>query len=416
MMGTGSLGETRWNREHTLTFLSASLGFLMWGFVTTMGVASLSWFKGEMPAYMIPVYPAIGPLVLLIGNQVMGRIADLVGRRRVFVITMSLYAVGLLGMAVAGNLTQFVAAYVLAEFGVGGEEPASLAALTEIMPANHRGKALVLATNFDNVGAALASGIVLAAGLYSIGFGEARIILGAAGAAVIGVAALARHSMPESSRWLMAREKSMEPGKSTQATAGRRIPLWLRLLVLGAIGISQIVTYGLIAFYLAYYYYTSIITISSIIMIANLGAAAAGLIGFAMDRIGRKGFTLFSYIGGALSMIPIIFLYKSLGSSILFYVFLFINMMFSEFSWAVRTMLEPELFKTIDRATFIGLVRVIAWSAYISSLYLSYYLSEYYYLVLNLAFYVLGAAGAITWFIAGIETKGTPLEKLEESL
>ncbi len=287
------------------------------------------------------------------------------------------------------------------------------------MPANHRGKALVLATNFDNVGAALASGIVLAAGLYSIGFGEARIILGAAGAAVIGgVAALARHSMPESSRWLMAREKSMEPGKSTQATAGRRIPLWLRLLVLGgAIGISQIVTYGLIAFYLAYYYYTSIITISSIIMIANLGAAAAGLIGFAMDRIGRKGFTLFSYIGGALSMIPIIFLYKSLGSSILFYVFLFINMMFSEFSWAVRTMLEPELFKTIDRATFIGLVRVIAWSAYISSLYLSYYLSEYYYLVLNLAFYVLGgAAGAITWFIAGIETKGTPLEKLEESL
>lgn len=121
MMGTGSLGETRWNREHTLTFLSASLGFLMWGgFVTTMGVASLSWFKGEMPAYMIPVYPAIGPLVLLIGNQVMGRIADLVGRRRVFVITMSLYAVGLLGMAVAGNLTQFVAAYVLAEFGVGG--------------------------------------------------------------------------------------------------------------------------------------------------------------------------------------------------------------------------------------------------------------------------------------------------------
>ncbi|MFP3313237.1 MAG: MFS transporter [Thermocladium sp.] len=417
--------ETQWGKPQISAFISTSLGFLMWGFVTTMGVASLSWFKGEMPAFMIPIYPIVGPLMLLIGNQVMGRAADLIGRKKIYIVTMLLYSIGLLGMAASNNLYEFTLAYAAAEFGVGGEEPASLAALTELMPASSRGKALVLSSNFDNVGAALASGIILLSGLYSLSFGQARIILGASGIAAIIVTTIIRLSMPESTKWLIATGKlsnNPEPPLANERDMDRgsnivKSPLWLRLFTLAAIGVSQIVTYGLIAFYLAYYYYTSITTISTIIMMANLGAAVAGLIGFIVDKIGRREFMLASYLGGTLTMIPILFLYKSLGSDpLLFYSFLFINMMFSEFGWAVRTMLEPELFKTTERATFIGLVRVIAWSAYISMIYLSSFLSEYTYLLLNLGFYVIGTIGSITWLVAGIETRGVSLEKLEKYL
>ncbi len=417
--------EARWGKTQTSAFISTSLGFLMWGFVTTMGVASLSWFKEEMPAFMIPIYPIIGPLMLLIGNQVMGRAADLIGRKKIYLVTMLLYSIGLLGMAAANNLYEFAIAYAVAEFGVGGEEPASLAALTELMPASSRGKALVLSSNFDNVGAALASGIILLSGLYSLSFEQARIILGASGIAAIIVTTIIRLSMPESIKWLIATGKLSNDrlgsphinGKSINEDNITKSPLWLRLFTLAAIGVSQIVTYGLIAFYLAYYYYTSITTISAIIMMANLGAAAAGLIGFIVDKIGRREFMLVSYLGGTLTIIPILFLYKSLGTDpLLFYLFLFINMMFSEFGWAVRTMLEPELFKTTERATFIGLVRVIAWSAYISMIYFSSFLSEYSYLLLNLGFYIIGTIGSITWLVAGIETRGVSLEKLEKYL
>jgi len=146
----------------------------------------------------------------------------------------------------------------------------------------------------------------------------------------------------------------------------------------------------------------------------------AGLVGLVVDNIRRKMFTLLSYIGGLLTMIPIFLVYglmstSSIASSLsIFYILLFLNMVFSEFGWAVRVLLEPELFPTRVRSTWIGIVRLISWTVYII---LIYYLlataSTFTYLLSNVLLYIVGTAAALAWYIWGVETRGLPVSVLD---
>ncbi|WP_252900810.1 MFS transporter [Vulcanisaeta sp. JCM 14467] len=148
----------------------------------------------------------------------------------------------------------------------------------------------------------------------------------------------------------------------------------------------------------------------------------AGLIGLVIDRLSRKTFTLISFLGGLLTMIPIFVIYglmshSALASSlVIFYVLLFLNMVFSEFGWAVRVLLEPELYPTRVRATWVGIVRLAAWVMYVV---LIYYLlasaSTLTYLLANLVLYVIGFSAALAWFIFGVETRGLPVHALDQA-
>ena len=79
----------------------------------------------------------------------------------------------------------------------------------------------------------------------------------------------------------------------------------------------------------------------------------------------RSNYTLFAFGGGFVSLLAILavaFLSQGLfitAPILYFYPLLFVSMMFSEFAWASRTTLEPEMFSTSWRASSIGLVRVV---------------------------------------------------------
>lgn len=121
-------------------------------------------------------------------------------------------------------------------------------------------------------------------------------------------------------------------------------------------------------------------------------------------------------------MIPIFLIYAALNtplraSLLIFYTLLFLNMAFSEFEWAVRTMLEPELFPTKVRGTWIGVVRLISYGVFIVlSYYLLSTLNTYQYLLTNLILYAIGAAAAVAWFIYGIETRGISIGVLDNMM
>jgi Major Facilitator Superfamily. len=427
-------------------FLSYSLTFLIWGFVTTSGVMTLDYFSKYIPRFLVPISAAMGPLFLMVGNTLMGRLADIVGRRGIYVFTMSLYTIGLVGMAlslffintmpVEIAFTVFLISYILAEVGVGGEEPPALAATTELMPPNRRGSMLVLITNFDNVGAALAALIFFLSLLWSTPISATWTMIGTA-ILIIAVAVVIRLVTPESVRWLMvkgredvARRIAEEKGlmyaiSDYRSKANVRFPpVWFRALVLSLMGFSQLATYGLMAYYIIYLptlpFSSNEVLAAQVLLWANVGASLAGLVGLVVDNIRRKMFTLLSYIGGLLTMIPIFLVYglmstSSIASSLsIFYILLFLNMVFSEFGWAVRVLLEPELFPTRVRSTWIGIVRLISWTVYII---LIYYLlataSTFTYLLSNVLLYIVGTAAALAWYIWGVETRSLPVSVLD---
>jgi len=438
--------ETKLSRIHYVMFLSYSLTFLIWGFVTTSGVMTLDYFSKYIPRFLVPISAAMGPLFLMVGNTLMGRLADIVGRRGIYVFTMSLYTIGLVGMAlslffintmpVEIAFTVFLISYILAEVGVGGEEPPALAATTELMPPNRRGSMLVLITNFDNVGAALAALIFFLSLLWSTPISATWTMIGTA-ILIIAVAVVIRLVTPESVRWLMvkgredvARRIAEEKGlmyaiSDYRSKANVRFPpVWFRALVLSLMGFSQLATYGLMAYYIIYLptlpFSSNEVLAAQVLLWANVGASLAGLVGLVVDNIRRKMFTLLSYIGGLLTMIPIFLVYglmstSSIASSLsIFYILLFLNMVFSEFGWAVRVLLEPELFPTRVRSTWIGIVRLISWTVYII---LIYYLlataSTFTYLLSNVLLYIVGTAAALAWYIWGVETRGLPVSVLD---
>lgn len=305
------------------------------------------------------------------------------------------------------------------------------------MPHNYRGAMLVLITNFDNIGAAIASAILLLALMRGTQLSATWTMIGSA-IIVLIVAVIIRLITPESIRWLVVRGRVREAeriageyGLSYALSEGPRQvirfpPLWFRTLVLSLLGISQLVTYGLMAFYIVYLpslpFSSNEILATQVLLWANVGASIAGLIGLVIDKLSRKVFTLISFLGGLLTMIPIFMIYgimsgSSLASSlVIFYVLLFLNMVFSEFGWAVRVLLEPELYPTRNRATWVGIVRFIAWVIYVL---LIYYLlasaNTYVYLLSNLILYAVGFSAALAWFIFGVETRGLPVHALDKA-
>jgi len=81
------------------------------------------------------------------------------------------------------------------------------------------------------------------------------------------------------------------------------------------------------------------------------------------------------------------------------------------------TLLEPELFPTRTRGTWIGMIRLIAWGVYIVlTYYLLNTLNTYQYLLVNLILYAIGALVSIAWYIWGVETRGVPVSILDEAM
>ncbi len=85
----------------------------------------------------------------------MGFLADMFGRKRVFVVTMLSYTIGIIIVAASSTVWSLVPGLMLAQFGVGGEESPSLSLIAEDSPVSKRAKYLTLVANFSNIGSAL---------------------------------------------------------------------------------------------------------------------------------------------------------------------------------------------------------------------------------------------------------------------
>ncbi|MFD0484553.1 MFS transporter [Kineococcus sp. GCM10028916] len=177
-------------------------------------------------------------LCVAVGALVGGRLGDRLGRRRVFLTTMSLIVAGSALTTFGSTFSVLLAGIVLIGLGVGADLPVSLATIAEAAADTNRGKLIVLSNTLWLVGIIVAIGLASTIGAWGRPGGQLMF-------AHVGVVALvvllARLSIPESRAWVEARRQEQAGGIGTSPDRAR-----VRDLFRGRYGVPMV---ALVLFY-----------------------------------------------------------------------------------------------------------------------------------------------------------------------
>jgi PHS family inorganic phosphate transporter-like MFS transporter len=302
-----------------------------------------------------------------LGAIVFGRLADKIGRTRVYWMSAALMVIAAAGSALAPSLAVLIAFRFLLGFGVGGDYPVSAVLMSEYADRSNRGRMVGLVFSAQAVG--LIIGPLTALALLGGGAGPAatwRILLGL-GAIPAAAAVWLRRKMPEPPRYQARAGRQPRPGTAPTASGPRAFLASRRLLVLlaGTAGCW---------FLLDYAYYGNTISTPQIIALITPHAsqtatiaiqlaifAVAAVPGYAlaiarMDRFGHRrlqlaGFVMMGACFAVIGLVP--------GMTTMVVPFLLaygLSYFFTEFGPNVTTFVLPgELFPTAIRATGHGI-------------------------------------------------------------
>ncbi|MBV9360323.1 MAG: MFS transporter [Betaproteobacteria bacterium] len=151
----------------------------------------------------------IGGAVL--GALAFGRLADALGRKRMFLVTLAVYLVATVLTALSFDIWSFAFCRALTGFGIGGEYAAINSAIDELIPARVRGTVDLAINGTFWVGAAMGAGLTIVLlnpdwlGPH-YGWRFAFLLGGILGFAIL----LVRRHVPESPRWLIRHGRTEE--------------------------------------------------------------------------------------------------------------------------------------------------------------------------------------------------------------
>lgn len=136
------------------------------------------------------------------GAIVFGRLTDMFGRKRLFIITLSLYLVSTAASAFSWGFGSFALFRCLTGAGIGGEYSAVNSAIDELLPARLRGRVDLAINSTYWLGTALGAVMTLVVLRWLPPAISWRVVFGV-GAALGLTVLFIRHHVPESPRWLL---------------------------------------------------------------------------------------------------------------------------------------------------------------------------------------------------------------------
>jgi MFS family permease len=203
------LDRLPWSRWHLRVVIALGVAWVLDGLeVTLVGSIGAVLERQDTLALSALQIGWTGSLYVggaIIGALWFGRLTDRLGRKRLFLVTLSIYAVATLATAFSPDFAFFAICRFATGMGIGGEYAAINSAIDELIPARLRGRVNLAINGSFWVGAALgaaASLVLLDPRVFGPVWGwRACFALGALLAAAI---VLVRRHVPESPRWLRA--------------------------------------------------------------------------------------------------------------------------------------------------------------------------------------------------------------------
>jgi MFS family permease len=211
------LDRLPWSRFHWLIIVGLGTAWILDGLEVNV-VGSISGRLGEhgagvglTPADISGWAASLYIAGACVGAIIFGQLTDRFGRKRLFMITLSIYLLGTLLTSVSFTPAWFFAVRFLTGMGIGGEYSAINSAIDELIPAHHRGRVDVSINGsywLGGIGGTLLAVVMLNTNIFPADLGwRFSFVLGA----VIGLAVLlVRRNVPESPRWLFIHGREQE--------------------------------------------------------------------------------------------------------------------------------------------------------------------------------------------------------------
>lgn len=202
------LDRLPWSRWHWRVVLALGVAWVLDGLeVTLVGSVGAALERPDTLGLTAVQVGWAGSLYLagaILGALLFGRMTDRLGRKRLFLITLAVYAAATFATAFSPNFAFFALCRFVTGLGIGGEYAAINSAIDELVPARVRGRVNLAVNGSFWLGAALGAGsslLLLHPDVlgpvqgWRVGFAMGALL-------AVGMVLVRRH-VPESPRWLL---------------------------------------------------------------------------------------------------------------------------------------------------------------------------------------------------------------------